>query len=161
MMPYAPPYQPGGFGPPPGYGPMPMMPPGGPPPGYGPMPPPGLGYYGDPMGLPILAALLPAIASALPAVLPAVTKLFSGPPGLGAYGEPVGLFLPSLIGKLFSRPKPPPPPPLPAQPGLPPLPELFYQNRPQFCQVFCPPGGGMPGGIPGAQGFVRRRRRRR
>lgn len=116
------------------------------------------------MGLPPLAALIPAIATALPAVvsaLPAVAKLFSGPPGLGAYGEPMGLFLPSLLSKLFRRPSPPPPPPVPMQPGLPPMPELFFRNRPQFCQVFCPPGGmpGMPGGMPG--GGARRRRRRR
>jgi hypothetical protein len=220
MTPYPPPYPPEGFGPSPGMPgmPMPGMPPGPPPPpGYGPMPPPGfgyygepmgmpalaalipaivsaipaiaglfrrgpssvngygepgmpsgplpppppgLGYYGEPMGMPALAALIPAIASALPAVvsaLPAVAKLFSGPPGLGAYGEPVGLFFPSLLSKLFSRPSPPRPPP-PPQPGLPPLPELFFSNRPQFCQTFCPPTG-FPGAMPTAPSRRRRRRR--
>jgi hypothetical protein len=82
------------------------------------------------------------------------------PPG---FGDPVGFLLPSLfkaIGGLFGgrRPAPPPPPPggVTMMPGMPPLPQIFYQDRPQFCRMYCAP---VPG-APGAAGAHRRRRRR-
>src|SRR5262245_55288215 len=124
MTPYAPPYPGSPYGPPPM---MPPPPPGFPPPGFGPMPPPDPGGFGP---------------------MP--------PPGLG---DPVGfIFLPKILSGLFGgrRPAPPPPPPGPGPlpSGMPPLPELFFRNRPQFCQVFCP---SMQGMMPSAGGGRRRR----
>jgi hypothetical protein len=105
----------------------------------------------------------------LPPMMPPPPPGFGPPPGMGGYGEPMGFLLPGLIKGIVNmfRPStpsaPPPPPPsvstsVSYRPGLPPLPELFYRNRPQFCQVFCPPGGGMQPMM--SPGFRRRRRRR-
>lgn len=143
----------------PNFPPMPYPPPGGMPFPGGPMPMP----YPSPGGMP------GPMPGGDPGMMMPPGPGFGPPPGLG---EPVG-FLPFLIptiakavGGLFgNKPRPPLPLPFPLPPrpaGLPPLPELFYRNRPQFCQVFCPPNAGMPGapGTPGAGGRRRRRRRR-
>lgn len=123
---------------PPGMMPPPMMGPGMGPPGMGPgMPPPGMGPDMQGGG-------------------------YGPPPGYGyvptGFGEPIG-FLPflspiaKLVGGLFSRPRPTPA----AAPAVPSMPPLFYSNRPQFCQTYCPPTPPAAG----AGGGRRRRRRRR
>jgi len=131
----------------------------------------------------LIPALAPMIASAIPAIAKLFSGPPGlGAYGLGAYGEygePVGsifsnLFpIPSpisILGKLFgggstapSAPAPLSPPPspqtvyrwMPRAPTGPRMPEMFYQNRPQFCQVYCPPNT-----MPGAP-VARRRRHHR
>lgn len=147
-MPYGQPFPPPPYG-----GGMPMSPYGPPMSPYGPdmssmgaMPP-----YGSPMGM---QPMMPGGPGFDPSggMMP--------PPG---FGDPMGFLLPSLfkaVGGLFSGGRRPAPAAAPAPSGLPPLPEMFYNDRPQFCRVFCPPGPGMPA-QPGGGVVAHRRRRRR
>src|SRR6478735_7280186 len=131
-----------------------MMPPmmGPSPMGPGMMPPPGMpGAYGPPPGMPGGYGPPPGMPGG-----------YGPPPGYPqpGFGEPMG-FLPifspisKLVGSIFGRPRPAAAPA--ASAGFPPLPELFAQNRPRFCQTFCPPA--TPAPSPG--GGRRRLRRRR
>jgi hypothetical protein len=120
--------------------------------------------FGEPLGLPFLAALAPMLTDLLPAVLPAIGSLFKG----GASGPPPAP-APPPAPVVMSPPPPPPPPPMEMPPESMPGPRRMVSRQDRGPDDDMPPprpgvdpmdAGGPPPPPPVAYRGRRRVRRR-
>ena len=82
--------------------------------------------FGEPLGLPFLAALAPMLSNLLPAVLPAIGGLFKGP-------EPAPAVTPPPPPPVTVSP--PPPPPAAPEPAAPPPRRVVVDREEEEVQV--------------------------